>query len=244
MNMNMKGLSNATKFSRGIHALHRGPSPVPRVIPRGKIAVFKAGTSDPNFPMSPPDARPVLCRYSIRRPPTRRRRWFRSRCPPIPMCPAPSGSIITPVPRVVFCPAPPTAVAGDGRLHREYYQPNRFQAIHDQTVARGIVTLDAFTNAASVYSDYGNWFGIPPVPRPARRTIPRALPRPMETISGAPAILREPALNWTERYFSILPSGSPPFRNSKLPSGGWRGAHRWRHALYRGYRHGRLRRHL
>lgn len=32
----------------------------------------------------------------------------------------------------------------------------------DPTVHRGIVTLDAFTNAISVYSDLANWFGMPP----------------------------------------------------------------------------------
>ncbi len=31
----------------------------------------------------------------------------------------------------------------------------------DPTVSRGIVTLDAFTNAISVYSSLNNWFGIP-----------------------------------------------------------------------------------
>src|SRR5208283_4598707 len=40
--------------------------------------------------------------------------------------------------------------------------PSASKPSANTNVYRGIVTLDAFTNAISVYSDPANWFGLPP----------------------------------------------------------------------------------
>jgi hypothetical protein len=146
------------------------------VIPRGKIAVFKAGTSDTNYPM------------------------ITARCAPSFL------QVFDPVitnqssPLVSVAMSTNAAVPGSvwinhhagsegGGLSRttdrtllvmEGYtgniiSPTASKPSTDQTVTRGIVTVDPFTNATSVYSDYGNWFGIPAGSAPGTQDNPTGI---------------------------------------------------------------------
>ena len=145
------------------------------IIPAGKIAVFKAGTSDGLWPMT--SARVAPCFVQV-------------------FDPAISNS----VPLVSVAMSTNTSVPGSvwinhhagsegGGLSRSV--DRRFLALEgytgnilsptaakpstDPTVSRGIVTLDAFTNAISVYSSLNNWFGIPVGAPPATQDNPTGI---------------------------------------------------------------------
>jgi len=129
--------------------------------PPGKLAVLKAGTSDTNWPM------------------------ITARCAPI-FVQAFDPVVSNSTPLVSVAMSTNSSVPGSvwvnhhagsegGSISRstdrqflalEGYAgniltPTSLKPSTDQTVTRGIVTLDAFTNATSVYSDLSTWFGIP-----------------------------------------------------------------------------------
>ena len=134
----------------------------PPVIPAGKIAVFKAGTSDNHYPMV--KSRVAPCFVQIFDPATPNQS-----APLLSVAMATNNSI----PGSVWINHHAGSEGGglsrstDRRyLVMEGYvgdilSPTASKPSTDPTVARGIVSLDAFTNAVSVYSDYANWFGIP-----------------------------------------------------------------------------------
>jgi hypothetical protein len=132
------------------------------VIPRGNIAVFKAGTSDTNFPMI--TARCAPCFVQVFDPVTTNQ-----------------SSPLVSVAMSTNLDAPGSvwvnhhAGSEGGGLSRtvdrrmlvmegytgDIISPTASKPSTDQTVTRGIVTLDAFTNATSFYSDLASWFGVP-----------------------------------------------------------------------------------
>ena len=132
------------------------------VIPRGKIAVFKAGTSDTNYPMI--TARVAPCFVQVFDPAT-----TNQSAPLLSVAMSTNASVAGSV------WINHHAGSEGGGLSRttdrrmlvlEGYtgsilSPTASKPSTDQTVTRGIVTLDAFANAVSVYSDLANWFGIP-----------------------------------------------------------------------------------
>ncbi|MGO9585900.1 MAG: immunoglobulin domain-containing protein [Limisphaerales bacterium] len=132
------------------------------VIPPGKIAVFKAGTPDTNYPMI--TARCAPCFMQVFDPVT-----INQSSPLLSVAMSTNAS----VPGSVWINHHAGSEGGglsrstDRRyLVMEGYtgniiSPTASKPSTDQTVTRGIVTLDAFTNAISVYSDLANWFGIP-----------------------------------------------------------------------------------
>ncbi|MDB6065049.1 MAG: hypothetical protein JWR26_1257 [Pedosphaera sp.] len=132
------------------------------IIPAGKIAVFKAGTSDGIFPIA--SARVQPCFVQVFDPAT-----TNQSSPVLSLAMATNAS----VPGSVWINA--HAGSEGGGLSRssdrqflalEGYtgnilSPTSAKPSTDQTVTRGIVRLDAFTNATSIYSDLASWFGIP-----------------------------------------------------------------------------------
>ena len=133
------------------------------VIPAGKLAVFKAGTSDGLYPMI--TARVAPCFVQVFDPVTNNQS-----SPLLSVALSTNAS----VPGSVWINH--HAGSEGGGLSRstdrqflalEGYtgnilSPTAAKPSTDFTVERGIVTLDAFTNAISVYSDLANWFGVPP----------------------------------------------------------------------------------
>lgn len=132
------------------------------VIPPGKIAVFKAGTSDNQWPMV--TARVAPCFVQVFDPVTNNQS-----SPVVSVAMSTNAS----VPGSVWINHHAGSEGGglsrstDRRyLALEGYtgnilSPTAAKPSTDFTVTRGIVTLDAFTNATSIYSDLANWFGIP-----------------------------------------------------------------------------------
>jgi hypothetical protein len=132
------------------------------VIPPGKIAVFKAGTSDNQWPMVTARVAPVF--VQVFDPTTT------NQLSPLVSV---AMSTNTGVPGSVWINAHAGSEGGglsrstDRRyLALEGYtgnilSPTAAKPSTDFTVYRGIVTLDAFTNPVSVYSDKIQWFGIP-----------------------------------------------------------------------------------
>jgi hypothetical protein len=132
------------------------------VIPPGKIAVFKAGTSDGVWPMVTARVAPVFVQAFD--PVTNNQS-----SPLLSVAMSTNSS----VPGSVWINHHAGSEGGGisrtidrSELVLEGYTgniltPTSAKPSTDGTVTRGIVTLDAFTNATSVYSDLANWFGIP-----------------------------------------------------------------------------------
>jgi hypothetical protein len=132
------------------------------VIPPGKIAVFKAGTSDGVWPMV--TARCAPCFVQVFDP------AISNQTAPLLSVAMSTNSA---VPGSVWINHHAGSEGGglsrsaDRRyLALEGYTgdiltPTSAKPSTDPTVTRGIVTLDAFTNATSVYSSLNSWFGIP-----------------------------------------------------------------------------------
>ncbi len=132
------------------------------VIPAGKLAVFKAGTTNGDFPMV--TARVAPCFVQVFDPVTTNQTS--------PLLSVAMSTNVS-VPGSVWINH--HAGSEGGGLSRstdrqflvmEGYtgnilSPTAAKPSTDFTVTRGIVRLDAFTNAISVYSDLANWFGIP-----------------------------------------------------------------------------------
>jgi len=131
------------------------------VIPPGKIAVFKAGTSDNNWPIATSRAAP--CFVQVFDP------VVSNSVPLVSVAMSTNSS----VPGSVWINA--HAGSEGGGLSRSVDRsflavegyvgniipPTSAKPSTDQGTERGIVTLDPFTNAVSVYSDLHYWFGIP-----------------------------------------------------------------------------------
>jgi hypothetical protein len=140
------------------------------VLPPGKIAVFKAGTSDNNWPMV--TARVAPCFVQVFDPALTNQS---STNPVVSVAMSTNSS----VPGSVWINHHAGSEGGGISLsiNREYlclegYVGNILSATAakpstDPTVARGVVTLDAFTNAVDVYSSLNSWFGIPQGANPA-----------------------------------------------------------------------------
>jgi len=132
------------------------------IIPSGKIAVFKAGASDNSYPMV--TARVAPCFVQVFDP-------------AITNQPAPILSVAMStnhdIPGSVWINAHAGSEGGglsrstDRRyLVMEGYtgdilSPTAAKPSTNPSIARGIVRLDAFTDAESIYSDLSAWFGIP-----------------------------------------------------------------------------------
>jgi hypothetical protein len=132
------------------------------VIPRGKIAVFKAGTPDLVYPMI--TARVAPCFVQVFDPVTNNQS-----SPLLSVAMSTNASVAGSVwiNHHAGSEGGGLSRTTDRRmLALEGYtgnilSPTAAKPSTDQTVTRGIVTLDAFANAVSVYSDLANWFGIP-----------------------------------------------------------------------------------
>ena len=132
------------------------------VIPPGKIAVFKAGTSDSNYPMI--SARVAPCFVQVYDPTT-----LNQSSPVFSVAMSTNAG----VPGSVWINHHAGSEGGglSRSINRQFlvlegYVGNILSATAakpstDPTVNRGIVTLDAFTNAISVLSSPTAWFGIP-----------------------------------------------------------------------------------
>jgi len=139
-----------------------GAQVTPPFIPSGKIAVFKAGTSDNGYPIA--TARVAPCFVQVFDPALTNQ-------------PAPILSVAMStnqnIPGSVWIN--PHAGSEGGGLSRsadrrylvmegytgDILSPTAAKPSTNPSVSRGIVTLDAFTNAESIYSDLSAWFGIP-----------------------------------------------------------------------------------
>jgi len=138
------------------------------VLPAGKLAVFKAGTADGLWPMV--TARVAPCFVQVFDPVTNNQL-----SPLVSVAMATNAS----VPGSVWINHHAGSEGGGiaRSINREYlclegYVGNILSATSakpstDPIVERGIVTLDAFTNAISVYSSLNTWFGIPVGVNPA-----------------------------------------------------------------------------
>jgi hypothetical protein len=136
--------------------------PTNPVIPAGKLAVFKAGTSDANFPMITARVAPVF--VQVFDPVTNNQT-----SPELSMMMSTNAS----VPGSVWVNHHAGSEGGglSRSVNRQFLvmegytgnilSPTASKPSTDPTVHRGIVRMDAFTNAISVYSDLVNWFGIP-----------------------------------------------------------------------------------
>jgi hypothetical protein len=136
------------------------------VIPNGKIAVFKAGTSDTNYPML--TARSQPCFVQVFDPAT-----SNQVAPLLSVAMATNSDNPSLTPGSVWVNAHAGSEGGGftRSVNREYLclegyvgdilSPQSAKPSTDPTVGRGIVTLDAFTNPVSVLSTPYSWFGIP-----------------------------------------------------------------------------------
>jgi len=134
------------------------------IFPPGKIAVFKAGTSDTNWPMVTARCAPVFVQVFD---PAITNQSSTNALLSVAM------STNSSVPGSVWINHHAGSEGGalsrsvDRRfLALEGYTgniltPTSLKPSTDPTVTRGIVTLDAFTNAVSIYNSLNNWFGIP-----------------------------------------------------------------------------------
>ena len=132
------------------------------VLPAGKIAVFKAGTSDNVWPMI--SARVTPCYVNVYDTASNNQ-------------PAPWVSVAmstnSSVPGSVWINHHAGSEGGglSRSVNRQFLAlegytgniltPTSAKPSTDGTVYRGIVTLDAFTNAVDVYHSLNSWFGIP-----------------------------------------------------------------------------------
>jgi len=134
------------------------------VIPPGKIAVFKAGTTNGVYPMNTARVAPTFVQVFD---PAITNQSSTNALVTVAM------SITNNVPGSVWV-NPHAGSEGGGisrTVDRRYLalegytgnilSPTAAKPSTDYTVTRGIVRLDPFTNAVSVYSDLANWFGIP-----------------------------------------------------------------------------------
>ena len=128
------------------------------LIPPGKIAVFKAGTSDNVWPIA--GARQQPCSVQVFDP-------VLSNSTPLVSVAMPTNGNGT-----VWINAH-AGSEGNGfsrSVNRQYlimegytspiYGPNGTKPSNNTSVSRGIVTMDAFGNTNTVYSDLANWFGM------------------------------------------------------------------------------------
>jgi hypothetical protein len=132
------------------------------VIPNGKLAVFKCGTSDTNYPMLTSRSQP--CFVQVFDPATS----FQT-TPLISVTMATNSS----TPGSVWVNAHAGSEGGgiSRSVDRQFLclegyvgnilSPQAAKPSTDPSVNRGIVTLDAFTNAISVLTTPTGWFGIP-----------------------------------------------------------------------------------
>jgi len=139
------------------------------VIPPGKLAVFKAGTTNNAWPML--TSRVAPCFVQVFDPST----TFQT----VPVVSV-AMSITSTVPGAVWINHHAGSEGGgiSRSLNRQFLclegytgnilSPTASKPSTDPTVSRGIVTLDAFTNAISVFSDVNGWFGIPVGANPAQ----------------------------------------------------------------------------
>ena len=135
----------------------------PPIFPPGKIAVFKGGTSDNVWNISTAQVQP--CFVQVFDPVTNNQA-----APLVSVAMSTNAS----VPGSVWINAHAGSEGGgiSRSLDRQFlalegytgniFSPTNAKPSSDTTVYRGIVTLDAFNNAISVYSDLANWFGLPP----------------------------------------------------------------------------------
>lgn len=149
------------------------------VIPPGKLAVFKAGTSDTNWPMI--TARVAPCFVQVFDPVITNQ--------PSPLLSV-AMSTNESVPGSVWINHHAGSEGGgiSRSVNREYlalegYVGNILSATAakpstDPTVNRGIVTLDAFTNATSVLTTPTGWFGIPLGSAPGTQDNPTGIASP------------------------------------------------------------------
>src|ERR1017187_10163327 len=147
-------------------------------IPPGKIAVFKAGTSDNSWPMV--TARVAPCFLQVFDPAITNQSSTNALV-------SVAMSTNVNVPGSVWINHHAGSEGGglsrstDRRyLALEGYtgnilSPTSAKPSTDPTVYRGIVRLDAFTNAMSVYSDLANWFGIPAGSAPGTQDNPTGI---------------------------------------------------------------------
>ena len=136
----------------------------PPVIPPGKIAVFKAGTSDNSWPMVTARVTPVFVQVFD---PASTNQSSTNALVSVAM------STNSSVPGSVWINHHAGSEGGglSRSIDRRYLalegytgnilSPTSAKPSTDQTVNRGIVTLDAFTNATDIYSSTYTWFGIP-----------------------------------------------------------------------------------
>ena len=140
------------------------------VLPPGKLAVLKAGTTDGVWPMVTARCAPVY--VQIFDPGLTNQ----SSTNPLVSVPMSTNSS---VPGSVWVNHHAGSEGGGISLsvNRQFLclegytgnilTPTSSKPSTDPTVTRGIVTLDAFTNALSIYSSLYSWFGIPPGAVPA-----------------------------------------------------------------------------
>ena len=136
----------------------------PPVIPPGKIAVFKAGTSDNSWPMVTARVTPVFVQVFD---PATTNQSSTNALVSVGM------STNSSVPGSVWINHHAGSEGGglSRSIDRRYLalegytgnilSPTSAKPSTDPTVNRGIVTLDAFTNATDIYSSTYTWFGIP-----------------------------------------------------------------------------------
>lgn len=134
------------------------------VLPPGKIAVFKAGTSDNSWPMI--TARVAPCFVQVFDPAITNQSSTNALV-------SVAMSTNSSVPGSVWINHHAGSEGGgiSRSIDRQFLalegytgnilSPTAAKPSTDPTVSRGIVTLDAFTNAISVYSSLNTWFGIP-----------------------------------------------------------------------------------
>ncbi len=146
------------------------------VIPAGKIAVMKAGTTDNVWPMVTARVAPVF--VQVFDPVTNNQT-----SPLVSVAMSTNASVQGSV--WINHHAGSEGGGLSRSVDRRYLAlegytgtiltPTNAKPSTDQTVTRGIVTLDAFTNAASVYSDLANWFGIPAGSAPGTQDNPTGI---------------------------------------------------------------------
>jgi hypothetical protein len=133
-------------------------------MPPGKIAVLKAGTSDNAWPMITSRVAPIF--VQVFDPATTNQSSTNALL-------SVAMSITSSVPGSVWINHHAGSEGGglSRSIDRQYLalegytgnilSPTAAKPSTDPTVTRGIVRLNAFTNAVSIYSDLANWFGIP-----------------------------------------------------------------------------------
>jgi len=149
----------ATMLSIAVHAQITQPTFLP-----GKLAVFKGGTSDNNWPMITSRAQPTF--VQVFDPAT----LNQSSTTPLVSVAMPTTNT---VPGSVWINAHAGSEGGgiSRSVDRQYLalegyvgnilSPTASKPSTDTSVNRGIVRLDAFTNAISVLTTPTGWFGIP-----------------------------------------------------------------------------------